>query len=135
MMQAAKVFFWRAVALLGLGLGVVGAVLPVMPTVPFLLMAAWAASKGWPELEARLLNHPLYGPPIQQWRANRAVSRKVKVLACFMMSCSATMLWFMPIPDALRWGIYTAFVLIGTWLCLRPEPVTAPSLPLTVQAD
>ena len=48
---------WRGVALLGVALAVVGAVLPVMPTVPFLLLAAWAASKGWPEFEAWLLAH------------------------------------------------------------------------------
>jgi uncharacterized protein len=135
MIEQTKILLWRALALLGLLLGVIGALLPVVPTVPFLLMAAWAAGKGWPALEARLLNHPVYGPPIQQWRANRAVSRKVKVLACTMMSCSAVMLWFMPVPDALRWGIYTAFVLIGTWLCLRPEPEAERRLPLPVQAD
>ncbi|HNO41919.1 MAG TPA: DUF454 family protein, partial [Ottowia sp.] len=54
---------WRALALLSLLLGGVGAMLPVLPTVPFLLLAAWAASKGWPALEIWLLNHRRLGPP------------------------------------------------------------------------
>ena len=45
---------WRLLALLSLALGALGVVLPVLPTVPFLLLAAWAAGKGWPALETWL---------------------------------------------------------------------------------
>ncbi|MFT3855973.1 MAG: YbaN family protein [Aquabacterium sp.] len=122
MIEHTKMLLWRTLALFGLALAVIGLLLPVMPTVPFLLVAAWAASKGWPELEARLLSHPLYGPPIRDWRNHGAVPRKVKWFASFMMSCSATMLWFVPIPDLLRWGIYATFLIVGGWLWMRPEP-------------
>ncbi len=122
MIEHTKTLLWRALALLCIALGVIGLLLPVMPTVPFLLAAAWAASKGWPELEARMLAHPIYGPHIVNWRANGAVPRKAKWLALFMMSCSATMLWFVPIPTLLRWSIYAIFITVGTWLWFRPEP-------------
>ena len=49
---------WRGLAVLSLLLGIVGAMLPVLPTVPFLLLAAWAASKGWPALEIWLWRRP-----------------------------------------------------------------------------
>ena len=44
----------------------IGAVLPGLPTVPFLLVAAWAGGKGWPALEVKLLNHPRYGPTLRR---------------------------------------------------------------------
>jgi uncharacterized membrane protein YbaN (DUF454 family) len=122
MIEHTKMLLWRALALIGLALGVIGVLLPVMPTVPFLLVSAWAASKGWPELEARLLAHPLYGQHIRNWRTHGAVPRKIKWLTTFMMSGSATMLWFVPIPDLLRWGLYAMFFAVGAWLWLRPEP-------------
>lgn len=125
MIEHTKMLLWRGLALIGMGLGLIGILLPVMPTVPFLLLAAWAASKGWPELEAYLIAHPVYGQPIRDWRSHRAVPRKVKWLASFMMSGSATMLWFVPIPSALRWGIYGTFLIAGAWLWLRPEPPSA----------
>jgi uncharacterized protein len=125
MIELTKILLWRTLAVLCIALGVIGVVLPVMPTVPFLLVAAWAGSKGWPALEAWLLAHPAFGPQIRQWREHRAVSRRVKIVACTMMAGSATMLWFMPLPDLMRWVLYASFALIGLWLCLRPEPPAA----------
>jgi uncharacterized protein len=122
MIEQTKILLWRALAVLGILLGLIGVVLPVMPTVPFMLMAAWAASKGWPELEAWLLAHPLFGAQIRQWREHGAVSRRIKIVACLMMTGSATMLWFMPVPELLRWVVYPTLALMGLWLCLRPEP-------------
>ena len=128
--QTTKLLLWRLLAILGLILAVVGAVLPVMPTVPFLLLAAWAAGKGWPALEARMLAHPTYGPSIRQWREHGAVSRKAKWFACSMMTCSALMLWFVfPVPAWVRWTVYATFLIVGGWLCMRPEPKVSP-LPL-----
>ncbi|MEQ1540008.1 MAG: YbaN family protein, partial [Sphingorhabdus sp.] len=42
-------------------LGVVGIFLPIMPTVPFLILAAFCFARSDPALEARILNHPVYG--------------------------------------------------------------------------
>jgi uncharacterized membrane protein YbaN (DUF454 family) len=132
MIEQTKILLWRTLAALSIALGVIGVVLPVMPTVPFMLLAAWAGSKGWPELESWLLAHPVFGPQIKQWRDHGAVSRKAKILACTMMTGSATMLWFMPVPDLVRWVLYPAFALIGLWLCWRPEPASAM---VTVKTD
>ncbi|HPU51492.1 MAG TPA: DUF454 family protein, partial [Burkholderiaceae bacterium] len=46
---------WRLLALLCVVLGLIGVILPGLPTVPFLLVAAWAGGRGWPRLEAWLL--------------------------------------------------------------------------------
>ena len=82
------VLLWRAVAVLGLTLGLLGVVLPVVPTVPFLILSAWAASKAWPAFEIWLLNHRLFGPPIVQWRERGAVPRRAKWFSTLMMAAS-----------------------------------------------
>ncbi|MAC32147.1 MAG: hypothetical protein CME38_00900 [Haliea sp.] len=114
--------FWRSIAVTALLLAAVGLLLPVMPTVPFLLLAAWAASRGWPELEDWLLNHPEYGPHISAWRENGAVSRRAKWLATAMCGSSATFLWLSGAPLAFAAGVTTVFVVVLTWLWWRPEP-------------
>jgi uncharacterized membrane protein YbaN (DUF454 family) len=86
------------------------------------LVAAWAGSRGWPQLEAWLLAHPRFGPPIRQWREHGAVSRRAKWLACTMMAGSALMLWFVPVPPWLRGVVYGAMLGVGVWLWRRPEP-------------
>ena len=53
---------WRTLALAALALGLLGVFVPGLPTVPFLLVAAWAGSRGWTWLEQWLLNHPATAP-------------------------------------------------------------------------
>lgn len=121
MRKAAVRLLWRALALLMLLLGLIGAVLPVMPTVPFLLVAAWAAGNGWPALEARLLSHAHFGPSIRNWRERGAVPRRAKWLATGMMSCSAVMLQFLPLPLALQVGVPLVMAAVAWWLWRRPD--------------
>ncbi len=70
-------------------LGFIGALLPGIPTTVFLILAAWASSRGWPQMDNWLLNHPKYGSTLRDWRANGTVPRKAKWLATIMMSISA----------------------------------------------
>jgi len=72
---------WFVIGCLAVGLGVVGIVLPLLPTVPFLLLAAYSFGRSSKRLEIWLLSHPRLGPPIHDWRANGAIRRKVKWLA------------------------------------------------------
>ena len=112
---------WRALAVVAAALGAIGAVLPLLPTVPFLLVAAWAASHGWPEMEAWLLRHPQFGPSIRRWRERRAVPQRAKVMASVFMAASVAGMWLSAMP---RWAstITTAFLLaVAVWLWTRPE--------------
>jgi len=117
---------WRLLAGVAVLLGVIGALLPVLPTVPFLLLAAWAASRGWPELEARLLAHPTYGPYITNWREQGAIPRRAKWLASAMMLFSATTLWFSPVPAWVRGSVYVMLMVVAGWMWTRPEPAVRP---------
>ena len=72
--------------------------MPLLPTTPFVLLAAFCFSRGCARCERWLLEHPRFGPSVRQWREQRAVPLRAKQLASLMMaiSCVATLL-------ALRW--------------------------------
>lgn len=77
--------------LLGLlfcALGIIGAVLPVLPTTPFIILAAGCFARSSPRLENWLLEHPIFGASLKAWRANGAIPRPVKLLALASMAAS-----------------------------------------------
>ena len=116
------IFLWRVLAVLCIVLGLLGVVLPVLPTVPFLIAAAWAGGRGWPELEKWLLGHPTYGIHIQRWRQGGFVPRRAKLAAIGMMTISAVGLQFTTVPMALKVAVPLVMAAVATWLWRRPEP-------------
>lgn len=121
MIRHTRLLLWRTLAGVSLLLGLVGVVLPVLPTVPFLLLAAWAGGRGWPSLEARLLAHPRHGPVIRQWRERGAVPRRAKWLATVMMLGSAVLLWWSPVAPWVRGAVCLVLLGVALWLWRRPE--------------
>lgn len=113
---------WWLLAYLALGLGFIGVFLPGLPTVPFVLLSAYAAARGSRRLHAWLLNHRHFGPMIRDWQAHGAVRRSTKLAAVLTMAvCAIVMLLTAP-----RWWMATSgiaiMVVVGTWLWRRPEP-------------
>ena len=72
---------WWLLAYTSLALGVIGIVVPGLPTVPFVLLSAFAAARGSQKLHDRLLAHPRFGPMIRDWHAYGAVSRRAQRLS------------------------------------------------------
>jgi uncharacterized membrane protein YbaN (DUF454 family) len=105
---------------LALILGAIGIVLPILPTVPFVILAAFCFARSSPWLEAWLVNHPQFGGHIAAWRTRGAISRKGKVaaLAAFGMSLVAGLL-FAPWPWLLA-PVLAAFI-GGSWIWTRPD--------------
>ena len=112
---------WRALALLCVVLAGFGVVLPGLPTVPFLLVAAWAGGHGWPRLERWLLAHPRLGPPIHRWRAHGAVPRRAKWFASTMMVVSTVVIALSAAPLAAKLGVPGVMLVTAIWLWRRPE--------------
>ncbi|MCV2863285.1 YbaN family protein [Albidovulum sediminicola] len=72
---------WVSAGLLSLGLGLLGLFLPLLPTVPFLLLSAFCFARSSERLHDWLVNHDRLGPPIRDWRERGAVSRRAKLFA------------------------------------------------------
>lgn len=113
---------WTIGGLVALGLGLAGIALPLVPTVPFLLLAAVCFARGSERLHDWLMAHPRLGPPIHNWRTSGAVSRRAK------WSASLVMVLAMAIPAAMGVALWVtalqAAILGGVALFLwsRPEP-------------
>ncbi|NTF32762.1 YbaN family protein [Rhizobium skierniewicense] len=103
--------------------GVVGAVMPVLPTTPFLLIALWCFSKSSPKLEAWLLSHPKFGPSLRNWRDKGAIPRRAKIAAVSLMTMSYAIFWCATEPTSLRAAIVAAVMLgAALFVTTRPEP-------------
>lgn len=82
----AEVLFYRGLGFAFVGLGAIGALLPLMPTTVFLLLAVWAFARGSPELGERLYADPRFGPLLRDWDERRAIPVRAKVLAVLGMA-------------------------------------------------
>lgn len=113
---------WMLVAYTCLVVGLIGIVVPGLPTTPFILLAAFAADRGSPRLHGWLLRHRVFGPAIRDWQSSGAVSRRAKRLAVAVMGVSAViMAWLAPryvtIPSV------AVMAAVSVWLWRRPEPM------------
>ncbi|RMF10012.1 MAG: DUF454 domain-containing protein [Alphaproteobacteria bacterium] len=106
-----------AVALL---LGIAGAFLPLLPTVPLVILAAFCFARANPRVERWLVEHPHFGPHIEGWRANGAISPKAKRAALLTMMvsaliCVAVLPWL--------WATLSVVLLAGVafWIFTRPN--------------
>lgn len=105
---------------LSLALGAIGAVLPLLPTVPFVILAAFCFARSSPRLEAWLVTHPTFGPHIVAWRDRGAISRKGKLAATLAFAASIVLaLVVAPWPWML--APIVAAAIGGTWIWTRPE--------------
>ncbi|MBV7257461.1 YbaN family protein [Pacificimonas sp. WHA3] len=111
---------WFALGVMFLGLGAVGAVLPIMPTVVFLIVAAACFARSNPAWEARLMRHPVFGPHITAWRERKAVSRAGKWWATVGLGGGAIFSLFTLLPP---FSFITPAVaaIVLPWLWSRPE--------------
>lgn len=76
---------WLLLGLVATSAGIAGIVLPLVPTTPFLLLAAYCFARSSPVLHEWLVTHPALGRPIVDWQQNRAISRNTKATSVVVM--------------------------------------------------
>lgn len=111
---------WTGGGLFFVGIGVVGGFLPLLPTVPFLLLALFCFARGNPAWEQRLLDHPRWGPPLREWRERRAIPRRAKKAALTAMAVSVVITG---LTAGWPWVLLPVAVMAGSgaWIWTRAE--------------
>lgn len=85
-----KVFLWKVMGVFCVGLAILGAILPILPTTVFLLMATACFAKSSPRMQRMLLNNKTFGPLIHDWQQHRSIPRKAKRVALLTIVLSVT---------------------------------------------
>ena len=114
--------FWAIGGLVSLVLGIIGIALPLLPTTPFLLLAAFCFTRGSERMNNWLLNHPTLGPPIVDWRDYGAISKKSKIWALVVIAATPMVTYFSGAP---LWAIGVqslVLVLVCLFIYSRPLP-------------
>ena len=113
---------WVFGGLISLILGIVGIALPLLPTTPFLLLAAFCFTRGSERMNLWLLNHKTLGPPIIDWRDHGAISKTAKIWALVVIAATPVVTYFAGAP---LWalGIQSMIlVLVCLFIYTRPLP-------------
>jgi len=112
---------WYSIGAIAFGLGVIGIGLPILPTVPFLLIAVWAFARSSPQLRQRILNHRVYGPPIKAWQERGAIGRIAKIWAVSAMTAGIAIALWAGLPAWLIAGQIIICLSVGLYVITRPE--------------
>ena len=105
-------------------LGVVGVILPVLPTTPFMLIALWCFARSSKRFHDWLYHHRLFGPPLRKWDRYGVIPVSAKVFACTAMSASLVYLVFFRDLPAYLVALTAAVMAYGAWFILtKPSRV------------
>ncbi|SMH26352.1 hypothetical protein SAMN02982922_0179 [Mesorhizobium australicum] len=108
--------------LLFVALGFIGAFLPVLPTTPFLILAAACFARSSRRLESWLLDHPRFGPTLRDWRERGAIPRKAKMMSLAGTSIGFVLFWFGSHPGPLLMAAVVGLMLGGlAYVFTRPS--------------
>lgn len=119
--RAVRAFF-LVLGTLFVGLGIAGVVLPVLPTTPFLLVAAACYARGSARFYSWLLNHRVFGPTIVEWRRHRSIPWRTKLVAIAMMATTLGISIAFFVPDAwLKAALAALGVLLAAWMYRIPS--------------
>ena len=105
-----------------LGIGLVGVVMPVLPTTPFILLAAACFARSSKRFHDWLLHHRHFGPIVREWREHRSIPHRTKLFAIAMMAATlgASIVFFVR-PGWLQAALAVFGVLLAAWLYRVPS--------------
>ncbi len=101
--KKAKVLMFKTIGIVFVGLAILGVMLPILPTTPFLLVAAGCFAKSSPKMQRWLLTNKIFGPMINDWQKHRSIPKKAKYIA--LSSIVLSVAW-------------SAYMLKSIWLAL-----------------
>lgn len=112
---------WAVCGGVALALGVLGVVLPLLPTTPFVLLAAWCFARSSPRLHNWLVTHPRLGPMIRDWNEHGAIPPRAKRMALLAIGAA----FLLSVAIGLRWEALLAqgvvLCAVVTFIMTRPD--------------
>lgn len=113
---------WFAIGVIAVGLGALGAALPLLTTTPFVLLAAFAFARSSDRWHAWLLRHRTFGPLIENWRRYGAIDRRAKIVGVLSMISVLVLSLAMNIPPLVLGIQGLALAASATFVLSRPSP-------------
>lgn len=117
-LEGTRRFALKAVGLFSVGLGLLGAFLPLLPTTPFVLLASVCFARSSPRLNEWLHEHDTLGPPLRAWEEHRALPRRAKLVTIGLLWVSIPVSMYLASNRYLRAGL-AAILLVATVLLAR----------------
>lgn len=113
--------FYRVLGVTLVPIGIVGVILPILPGVPVLILAAACFARSSPKFEHWLISHPTFGPGIVAWRERGAISLRSKILAISMMGISVLVIMRSAAPTLVQIGVICAIASAILFVSTRPN--------------
>lgn len=114
-------YFWLVLGFTAVGLGIIGAALPLLPTTPFLLVAAYAFARSSPRFHAWLLEHRRFGPLILNWQRHGSIDPASKRLALFVMAAALIGSWLLGVSGRVIAVQAIVLAASATFILTRPS--------------
>lgn len=117
----ARSLVWTIAGLTSLGIGIIGIFLPLLPTTPLVLLAAFCFAKGSPRLHAWLVNHPRFGQSIRDWQEKGAVPPRAKRMALAAMAATLALSFVLGLSLVLIAIQALCLTCVAVFLLTRPN--------------
>ena len=112
---------WLFAGIVSLSMGVVGAFVPLLPTVPLILLAAFCFARSSERLHNWLVTHPRFGPAIQDWSDRGAIARPAKWAASVSMAAAFALSVAIGLPLTLLGIQALVLVAVAVFIWSRPD--------------
>ncbi|MDX2475943.1 MAG: YbaN family protein [Gammaproteobacteria bacterium] len=115
-------FIYRVLGLLFLGAGTLGIFVPLLPTVPLWILAAFLFTRSSPALQKKIYAHPQFGETVKEFVEDGVLSRQNKRFAIAGASVSSLIsLALIQPPPYIVWTVVMIMIAVVVWLATRPE--------------
>ena len=121
-MRRPQLFIYRVLGLFFLGAGTLGIFVPLLPTVPLWILAAFLFTRSSPALQKKIYAHPQFGETVKQFVEDGVLSKQNKRFAIIGASASSLIsLALIQPPPYLVWTVVMIMITVVVWLATRPE--------------
>ncbi len=106
-------------------MGAFGAFVPIIPTTPFMILAAFLFSKSSPKFHSWILSLPIAGPAVSEWNNHRVVRTRAKILCATMIVISLTIIWWKAeVPQLVKIILTIILVSVCTFVITRKSKLS-----------